>query len=511
MLAELAAACGIRDAVLCPGSRNAPLNVALADTLRSHTAVDERAAAFMALGISLSTGRPVIMACTSGSALLDAAPAVAEACYRHVPLVIVTADRPVEWIDQDDSQTIRQPGALGAITAATVDIPVENPSNLSYINRLINQALSAAVDRPVHINFQLSVPLGEPGGDTPPPCRRIDILRPAVTPASLAADLSAGPLIRSLAAGAPDTHIYIGGLNASFTDISSIEQSLARLYCAGVTVVAEFQSGLRGPFIIPAGEWSPVRSPRTLVTFGGAPVIDRNKSFIRHNPPGRHIRISDDHGIIVDTYGSLDTVVAADPLPLLRAWAEQVTPVRDHPGSPAAGGAPSPEARFVGAALGCARDMDIHLSNGMVIRHAQHFRVPDGARVFCNRGVSGIDGTTATAVGTAAVSGRPTLLITGDMSFAYDPGALSLPGIPSSFRIIVIDNRGGDIFRHVPSTSSRTLREQLFCRPGGYFPSLRDIAAAWGFGYGETGCESGVRKWMLTDFDKPSLLRIKSQ
>ncbi len=510
LLARLAGDYGITDAVLCPGSRNAPVNVALAARLRTHTAVDERSGAFMALGIALSTGRPVIFACTSGSALLDAAPAVAEAYYRHVPLVIVSADRPGEWIDQDDSQTIRQPQALAAITRMTVDLP-DNSGKAQYINRLINQAFSAATDSPVHINIQLNVPLGlegKPGDDNA--SRLIRSYHTVPTAASLCADLSVGPLIRELAAHPDHTLLYITGLNAAFTDIEAMERSLRVIADSGVTVVAEFQSGLRGDFIIPAGNWNPQSMPEVLVTFGGAPVIDRIKRFFRHNPPRRHIRIAVDNDTVIDTYRCLTDRVAVDPLPFVEAWSasaefsSSLSPVRSFEITEPSG----KEQLLVGALIEMAGGMDIHLSNGMTVRHAQHFPVPAGARVFCNRGVSGIDGSTSTAIGCAAVSHRSTLLITGDMSFRYDIAALSLPGIPTGFRIAVIDNRGGDIFRHVPSTSSRACREEMFCCPGGYFPELGKIADLWHFDYREAVNTDEIYSWMSTSIDKPSILRV---
>lgn len=509
MLARLAAASGITDAVLCPGSRNAPVNVAVAGTLRTRTAVDERAGAFMALGMSLASGRPVLFVCTSGSALLDAAPAVAEAFYRRLPLIIVSADRPAEWIDQDDSQTIRQPGALAAVTRMTVDLPVETPGNLPLINRLINQALNAATDAPVHINIRLDAPLGHPAVASLCAVRRVPLLRPAVTPGALAADPVTGQLIRDLARSASGTLIYIGGLNAAFTDIPALELALSSLAGAGMLIVAEFQSGLRGSFITPAGEWSPSAPPRTLISFGGAPVIDRCKSFLRLNSPARHVRLAaDDRGVLVDTYLCLTETVAVDPLPFLQALASAAAPAPCRAIPEVTAAPSSPEAALVGAAVTAAAGMDIHLSNGMVIRHAQRFRVPEGARVFCNRGVSGIDGSTSTAVGSAAVSGRPTLLITGDMSFIYDLGALSLPGISSSLRVMVIDNGGGDIFRHVSSTCGRSCREQLFCRPGGRWPGVREVASAWGFSYAEGADPGSVTRWMTGRTYNPSLLRV---
>ena len=160
---------GVRHVVVSPGSRNAPLIVALARTegLECTSVIDERSAAFVALGMAVQTGRPVAMACTSGSAALNYGPALAEAYYRNIPLIALTADRPEEWIDQDDSQTIRQEGAFANFIKRTYHIEsVENPSEEDcwYVNRIVNDAMTEALSRrqgPVHINISLAPPLGK--------------------------------------------------------------------------------------------------------------------------------------------------------------------------------------------------------------------------------------------------------------------------------------------------------------------------------------------------------------
>jgi 2-succinyl-5-enolpyruvyl-6-hydroxy-3-cyclohexene-1-carboxylate synthase len=166
-LATLLASHGVKRAVLSPGSRNVPLLVAVSKepSIETEVVVDERSAAFMALGMASISGCPVALVCTSGTALLNYAPAVAEAYYRHIPLVVVSADRPHCWIDQDDSQTIRQQGALASIVKASYDISADavTPDDDWYANRVINDALINATTGckgPVHINMQINEPLG---------------------------------------------------------------------------------------------------------------------------------------------------------------------------------------------------------------------------------------------------------------------------------------------------------------------------------------------------------------
>ena len=166
ILADLLEQAGVETVVCSPGSRNAPLIAALEEKpLKLLDIIDERAAAFVALGIARQSRKRVAMVCTSGTALLNYAPAVAEAFYQGVPLVVVSADRPMQWIDQDDSQTIRQAGALGNIVKGSFDIPDFPGSDAEmcwYASRTVNEALLLAVSSkpgPVHLNFQFNEPL----------------------------------------------------------------------------------------------------------------------------------------------------------------------------------------------------------------------------------------------------------------------------------------------------------------------------------------------------------------
>ena len=166
ILADVVIAHGVRRAVLSPGSRNAPLLVALArrEEIDKYVIVDERSAAFVALGMAQQLGEPVMLVCTSGTAVLNYAPAIAEAYYQKLPLIVVSADRPKEWIDQDDSQTIRQFEVLSQFVKKSYDIPARCNDDIArwYANRIVNDAMIEAMSgrkAPVHINVQLDEPL----------------------------------------------------------------------------------------------------------------------------------------------------------------------------------------------------------------------------------------------------------------------------------------------------------------------------------------------------------------
>ena len=146
-LAYLLRSHGVQHVVVSPGSRNAPLLIAIASCpeIQTTVVIDERSAAFMALGISDTTQQPTALICTSGTALLNYAPAIAEAYYRKTPLIVISADRPTEWIDQDDSQTLHQYEALANFVKQSYDIPAHNSeSNVWYANRIINDAIITA-------------------------------------------------------------------------------------------------------------------------------------------------------------------------------------------------------------------------------------------------------------------------------------------------------------------------------------------------------------------------------
>lgn len=175
---------GVRDVVCSPGSRNAPLLIAAAsrEELHKHVVVDERSAAFMALGMACVSRRPVALVCTSGTALLNYAPAVAEAFYQSVPLIVLTADRPEQWIDQDDSQTLRQFEAFSNYVKKSYEIPSwgdEDRELQWYVNRIMNDAMIEATSRrqgPVHVNVRLGEPLGRKTRNPLPSQRIIDML-----------------------------------------------------------------------------------------------------------------------------------------------------------------------------------------------------------------------------------------------------------------------------------------------------------------------------------------------
>ncbi len=484
ILADLLAAYGVRLAVLSPGSRNAPVSIAVdrQQHLRTFVVVDERTAAFAALGMAGVTG-PVALVCTSGTALLNYAPAVAEAFYRRVPLIVVSADRPRRSIDQRDSQTIRQSGALAAIVRRSVDVP--DDMDAAFANRLINDALQAAIGNipgPVHINMPLGRPLTSLAErDTLPRAHKIDVLRAGMPDGDAVAVLCRRlTLAKSV--------LVVAGTGEPL----DIPPEVAAL--PNVAFVADIGANIRGaavasPTAFDGVELSTAHEPEVILNLGGAIISDKFKAFLRRCcAPVINVGYDD---CIVDTFGSLETTVEIEPQRFFAMWADNTgdgiavdSDYRQLWRQPRCTDSAAVSNSDLAAVAALSRSFPsgayFFTGNGMAARYSQLFRW-NGARVFANRGVSGIDGCTSTAAGLSLVTDRPTVLLTGDTGAAYDIGAMTLRGLRPNFKIAVLDNGGGDIFRHVATTASLPERERLFAAPP-HLP-LRMLAQAYGFAY----------------------------
>lgn len=483
ILAELLVRKGVRRVLLSPGSRNAPLIISLTRRceLSCRVVLDERVAAYMAVGMAQQSGEAVALVCTSGTALLNYAPAVAEAFYQRQPLIVISADRPEEWIDQDDSQTIRQYAALAPFVKASYRLPAELScvDERWYANRLVNEALNtvlASPQGPVH----LDVPFREPlyGIKTyPMPERAIETVPVASTlpdaeARRLAAMLSSGKRVLIVASFAvPDAALAsLLTRAAAFPQIVLLTESLANLPVAEAIPTIDCVLS-----VMPADRLAEYR-PDILITFGGAPVSRRLKRFLRENRPEEHWRL-DTGGHIVDTMQSLTRHIRLAPSDFFAAvspyWQPAACEYRDLWRA-----LREEAARRHDAFLSLAAWSDltafsilmpalpagaaVQLSNGMTVRYAQLFEYPQVFRSDGNRGTSGIDGSLSTAVGAAIASNKPTVCIIGDMSFLYDAAALATGDLPPNLRIVVICNGGGGIFRTLAGVSELSESEICF-------------------------------------------------
>ena len=549
---------GIHHIVICAGSRNAPLTNGFVENsfFKTYSIVDERSAAFFAMGMAQQLNTPTAVVCTSGSALLNFYPAVAEAFYSNIPLVIISADRMPHRIDIGDGQTIQQKGVFephlvdfGYLTPDVnhaADAILENPNqkliplnatqkeieglqkeiqkdNEKNINAVLNQAIQKS--GPVHLN----VPMEEP------------LYGMSTFPLNITQNTSP-----QFSTSTPDFKTFkkqwqkaekkliLVGVN----DPNKVDQQWLDLIDTDPSVVlmTETTSNLRSPnaihsidtLIAPlensSTDFFKTLQPEILLTFGGMVVSKKIKKLLRDFSPQEHWH--------VDPYRAYDTYYCLTQpfyLPVNAFFSKLYEGYR------------SPRSNYKSLILGqylgqrhlgnaylrqipfsdlkafetifskLPKRLHLQLANSSTVRYAQLFEIPQQAEVFCNRGTSGIDGSTATAVGAALINQNPSLLVTGDLSFFYDINGLWNDYIPSNFRIILINNQGGGIFRILPGEKDSPKYDTYFETLHGR--NARQLSKAFGFQYKAVKSNIGL-KWALKSFfnssRSPKILEIKT-
>lgn len=516
ILAQVLKAQGVRHVVVSPGSRNAPLLLALdaQNGLQLHVVIDERSAAFIALGMAQVRREPVALCCTSGTALLNYGPALGEAYYQGIPLVAVSADRPFWWIDQDDSQTMRQPGALSHFVKASYDIPdfcQDNTAMCTYSARVVSDAcLTAKSGRPgpVHINVQLDEPLTDLTPITTAPC----------SVSRYQTELCVPPAVMKQMAEIASTKriLIVAGQNPPSNRINRAIAVLSHI--PNVAVWTENIANLHTPDVVDCidrtllglneDEREALR-PDIVISFGGALVSRMAKVFLRETPRCEHWSVGIRRGPLADPFRHLCRQIETTPEIFLPHFAHalcRTKPQSDYGAlwqDAAIRGEAKHELKTDQTPWSLMRAIsyilpripakyNLQISNGTAIRYTQLFDCRHVHAIYCNRGVSGIDGCTSTAVGASMVSHHPTLFITGDMSFAYDIGALGAQGLSPDLKIIVLNNRGGGIFRFIRSTSHLSNREQYFCVPPAL--PLQKLCEAYGIKYLYADSSAALKK-----------------
>lgn len=534
ILARLLECHGIRQVVASPGSRNAPLLLALSsrESITMSMVVDERSAAFIALGMIRESRQPVAVVCTSGTALLNYAPAVAEAYYEGLPLIVVSADRPLEWIDQDDSQTIRQPGALANFVKTTCDIPARIPEKDDrwMAGRLINDTLLIAMrgrKGPVHINIRIDAPLGNTI-DTD--LQDFKLVKEAFTEQISPDEIApyAGIMAATLRV------MIIAGFMQHSPELSAILGKLSERN--NVVVMTETVANVtRSGNIIPAIDLALCRLPREdaayrpdlVITIGGALISRKIKEFIRDCNEIDHWHIgSSEH--LVDCFRHLSLTINRDPVEVFKAINDGISMTPDVESDYCRrwkllydealkshkeyiGRVKWSDMKAFDMTLGFLHNYkpSLHFSNGTPIRYSQLFGYLEFPDAHCNRGVSGIDGSTSTALGASVLHEGTTVLLSGDMSFQYDLAALSSGLMSPRFKMIVIDNKGGGIFRFVKSTADIPGREHFFSDCMNL--PLMKIAEAYGLSYFEASDEaelSNALPQFMEEQERPVLLAV---
>lgn len=479
---------GIESVVISPGSRNAPLTLGFVNhpKVRALSIVDERCAAFFALGMAQQTRQPVALLCTSGSALLNYYPAVAEAYYSKIPLVIISADRPGHLIDIGDGQTIRQEGVFSNHILFEANLE-EDPSIgsgekhtalfLQNAGR-IDSALRLCSERmgPVHIN----IPFDEPLYETAEDLYSFDLSDARVKALAENSLLKEKPLevdeLQKFADIWNKKHKKLVLVGSCFPDELIQTQMSHMAKDPSVLIMTETTSNIANDhfinnidqliFPLDEGELDALR-PDILLTFGGMVVSKKIKQFLRKHPPMEHWHV-DAHRAL-DTFHCLTQHFALSPQlffsqfffltktlsgPYQSRWLSLKKQRKARHYKFLEQVAYSDILVFKHVLNSIPSHAQLQLANSSIIRYAQLFDLDPTLKVFCNRGTSGIDGSTSTAIGAAFNTTGTTVFVTGDVSFFYDSNALWNKYIPENFRIILINNRGGGIFRFIPGPKS---------------------------------------------------------
>ncbi len=437
ILTSLLVAHGIRHAVVCPGSRNAPIvhNLNECPDIQCYPVTDERSASFYALGMSQALNEPVVVCVTSGTALLNVVPAVAEAYYQHRPLVVISADRPQQWIDQLDGQTLPQPDALGRFVRKAVSLPEPHDEEERwYCNRLVNEALIVR-HAPVHINVPISEPLFDFSVAALPKERKIECLPADIQPTTLA---------------------HLGRM---------FMQSKRPMLIAGQPLNPHLDEAV---LLVQDDERY---VPDFVLYIGGSIVSKRLKRFLRK---AKETWIVNETGEVNDTFMNLthvvqgDGEVVADHIrflledqmhPFVQMWGNLIRRIH----SQAVGYEPvysqMAVVKYFESQLSTVNcQLSVHYANSSAIRlaniYAQH-------PVFCNRGVNGIEGSLSTAAGFSCVTDDKVFCVIGDLSFFYDQNALWNQNLRGNLRILLLNNGRGGIFNMLKGLEQSPARDKF--------------------------------------------------
>jgi len=474
---EILSAKGIINIIISPGSRNAPLTIGFAQNpnFKCYSIADERCAAFFALGIAQQTKQPTAVVCTSGSALLNYYPAFAEAFYSQISLIVISADRPQNKIDIGDGQTIRQENVFLNHSVYNANL-TEDASEENDLK--INLAIETAIQQkgPVHINAPFEEPLYETTEEL--------LVQPKIT--NLQSDIAPKTIENSdefvsVWNNAKRKLILVGVNEANVIDQEIIENLASD---PSIVVLTETTSNLHhASFInsidtlITPFDDSDFKefNPEVLVTFGGMVVSKRIKGFLRKYKPEHHWHI--DTLRAYDTFGALTKHFEMQPNDFFKDLLSKTSFVEsdyfkdiqdiyktrlikrqeylNQIGF-------SDFKVFEKVIETLPKNSILQISNSSAIRYAQLIDIEESIEVFCNRGTSGIDGSTSTAVGASVGNDKQTVFITGDISFLYDSNALWNSYIPKNFKIILVNNGGGGIFRILPGHEEKPVFNTYF-------------------------------------------------
>ena len=530
MIAEVFKAYGIEHIVLSPGSRNGALATHFTHhpNFKTYSIVDERSAGFVALGMAQQIRKPVVLCCTSGSALVNYFPAVTEAFYQNIPLVILSADRPENLIDNFDGQTIRQKNVLNSHTYFSTQL-TENESTQSLTDNLglIKKAVSNSIQNsgPVHINMPFSEPLYEFQ-------ETIDIhfdefKIPEMTKEKVEIDY--GNLAQKW--NSATKKLVLAGMQFPNEELNDWIYKLAD--DESVVVLTETTSNLHSPrffnkidsviFSLNESVLEELK-PEILLTIGQNVVSKKVKSFIRNHSPNQHWHL-DEHWQ-PDTFQCLTEKIPENPGKFLEKFVPKIFQQNSHyfndwnliraekeiKQEEFSKETPFSDFKVFEKIIDTFPDgIQVHYGNSSVIRYAQLFNHKKSVEIFCNRGTSGIDGCTSTAAGASILNEKQTVLVSGDIAFFYDSNGLWNNYIPKNFRIILINNGGGNIFKIIPGPENSGVVESVF--ETRHHLTAEHLAKMFGFEYIIVENQNELENELIDfykDSERPKIMEINT-
>ena len=511
----------IQTVVISPGSRNAPLTIGFSNhkDFETLSIVDERCAAFFALGIAQQTLKPVALVCTSGSALLNYYPAIAEAYYSQIPLVVISADRPAHLIDIGDGQTIRQENVFKNHILYSANLKEFDAKNsvkvLSKAFSLLRQ-----VKGPIHINAPFNEPLYETIA-TMNDFRFIaeeSDLQDTIDYENLASQWNSAKK-KMILVGVHSPNAALEILLDKVADDPSVlvfTETTSNLY--NKRFVNSIDNLI---FNLTEDEFTSLQ-PDILLTFGGMIVSKKIKKFLRDYSPKEHWHVNELRAF--DTYQVLSKHLKIDSHSFFKhfcelvdydnkstyesTWTHYKQRIREKHNHYIKT-APYSDLKVFEQVLKVIPDFsEVQFSNSAIIRYSQLFEMNSTITVFCNRGTSGIDGSTSTALGAAYATQKPTTLITGDLSFFYDSNALWNNYIPTDVRIVIINNSGGGIFKIIPGPKKSTALK-YFETP--HCLTAEHLCVMFGFEYSTAHNLKSLKEEVVGFYDKsdkPKVLEV---
>ena len=467
---------GITDVVITPGSRNAPFSISIANTpfFETYSIVDERSAAFFAMGLSQQSKKPTVLICTSGTALLNYAPAIAEAYYQRIPLLVISADRPEEWIDRGEGQSIRQNNVFQNYSDYSAclfaDEKEASIQNRDIIQKTFQYLLSN--NGPVHLNVPFQEPLYElidceelPSFHFETKNNEVDVLKEVEESLELIRHANRIMVLVG-------QHVY-EDFSKELEQFNQLQQ---------VVVLTETHANVNIENAFPCidrlimglgGNAQQTLAPDVLITIG-TNVISRKIKAILRKAKAKHIQVGLNEKPM-DTFDCIEFQCNLTPHEFFNSfkeikskseWKSKLISIQEN------------QIKQVEAWLSVAAfsdisvfssllkfipdGTDVQMGNSSVVRYIQLFNQNKNVTYFGNRGVAGIDGSTSTTIGAAWKKKKPTLLISGDLSFHYDSNAFWNNYLSSELKVIVINNGGGGIFRIIDGSKDTEHLQQYF-------------------------------------------------